>query len=299
MYNLWHGIPLKYLGEATPYALAHRKKKSALVCLAGRLRLALTCKKEWYTVTSSRGMSKLMAESYPRHFALPRCLECGTPRNDFLIAHAHDERLKADLRNKFARLLGFDPTKKIVLYLPTWRIGNPKPFTFFALDEESRESVQAVLEENNAVLVEKHHHVTLSRSPVAATSRGSMIVVPQGAHDVIDPQELLLAGDVLVSDYSGAYVDFPLLARPCIHYVYDYDRYKNEDSGLAYNLDDVAGGACVREFPDLVTAMRKALQGQGTGPRPGLNGLLAFEKGNACASICAHMMHHVNTCRFF
>lgn len=289
MYNLWHGIPLKYMGEMTPYARAHRKEKSGLVRLVGRLQSALTCRKEWYTVTASRGMSRIMAESYPRHFALSRILECGTPRNDFLIAHARDERLKADLKSRFARMLGFDPAKKLVLYLPTWRIEDPNPFTFFALNEESRASVLAVLEENDAVLVEKHHHVTLSRSPLTATSRGPMIVVSQRLHDVIDPQELLLAGDVLISDYSGAYVDFALLERPCIHFVYDYDRYKNADSGLAYDLDDVAGGPCVRDFPGLVVALERALQERASGPRPGLKALLAFEQGNACAAICRHM----------
>lgn len=41
----------------------------------------------------------------------------------------------------------------------------------------------------------------------------------------IDTQELLLISDLLISDYSSIYIDYLILDRPIIHYLFDGDEY--------------------------------------------------------------------------
>jgi CDP-glycerol glycerophosphotransferase (TagB/SpsB family) len=69
---------------------------------------------------------------------------------------------------------------------------------------------------------------------------------------------LLLITDILITDYSSCYFDFTLLNRPIIHFVYDYDEYKNQDRGLYYDLEDVKGGYIVYEERQLVEAIINA-----------------------------------------
>ena len=73
----------------------------------------------------------------------------------------------------------------------------------------------------------------------------------------IDTQELLLMTDLLVTDYSGCYVDFLMLDRPILHFAYDRQYYEKADRGLYFNLDEVAGGAIVGDFETLCKKNRR------------------------------------------
>jgi CDP-glycerol glycerophosphotransferase len=72
----------------------------------------------------------------------------------------------------------------------------------------------------------------------------------------------LLSTDILITDYSSCYFDFLLLNRPIIHYVYDYDQYKNQDRGLYYSIDKAKGGAVGYNFEELIVCIENYLQNE-------------------------------------
>ena len=59
-----------------------------------------------------------------------------------------------------------------------------------------------------------------------------------GVMDVTDwpsINELMIASDALVSDYSSVFFDYSILGRPMICFAYDYDRYEKE-RGMYFDI---------------------------------------------------------------
>jgi CDP-glycerol glycerophosphotransferase len=99
---------------------------------------------------------------------------------------------------------------------------------------------------------------------------------------------MLLFSDIVISDYSGAYVDFILLNRPVIHFIYDYEEYQEYDSGLYYELDDFSAGVVTRTFRETVVELDRILKGfdkYGEKRRTFKKNFLEFESGTACKNI--------------
>ena len=57
--------------------------------------------------------------------------------------------------------------------------------------------------------------------------------------DYRDMQRLLMATDVMVSDYSSCIFDAALRRIPCFTYATDFERYKYEERGAYYEMDEL------------------------------------------------------------
>ena len=278
--DLWHGIPIKFIGEQTPKIKNSGLGLSVLKRLCHKL---IYDWKSWIVVSNDR-MVDLLCDGVPARYNKKRVLKVGTPRNDFLINHASDEKLKGQLRKKYSALLGFDSKKKIVLYLPTWRMSGDDVFTFYNQTLVLQDRWKRMLDRNNGVLIEKHHWGTYARYPSTESSLCS-IAISASQQKQIDIQELLLVADLLISDYSGAYIDFALLKRPVLHFAYDLEKYTNEDSGLAYSLQDVAAGPIVLDVNELENVVNQLLKLEMFSPAEGYHKLVEYEYGTSSAKI--------------
>lgn len=278
--DLWHGIPIKYIGDKTPHIIQAKSRCSLLRLTIQKLKYNF---KSWLVVSNNR-MVDLLCDGVPTRYNRERILPVGTPRNDFLIQNCHNEVLKKSLREKYSSLLGFDPLKRIVMYLPTWRMSGDAVFTFYNQDLSVQKDWKLLLDKSDAVLIEKHHWGTYSKHPIIAPSQCSIPVSANQQRD-IDIQELLLITDILISDYSGAYIDFALLKRPVIHFAYDFESYASKDSGLAYNLDDVVAGAIVKDSEFLKIEVERALNNKKVLLSNGYSSLVEFEQGDASKRI--------------
>ncbi|GAA2130630.1 hypothetical protein GCM10009760_03370 [Kitasatospora kazusensis] len=170
-------------------------------------------------------------------------LESGYPRGDVLAlgtgAGAVRERL------------GIPAGKRIVLYAPTWR------------EDQQRESgdgfrlglrldldaARAELGEDHVLLVRPHSHV---REPLPGAGDGFLYDVG----DYPDVQELLLAADVLVTDYSSIMFDFAITGRPILFFTYDLEHYRDTLRGFYFDLESEAPGPLIPTSPELLTALR-------------------------------------------
>lgn len=143
----------------------------------------------------------------------------GRPREDEL--YTFNEETTKKIRNS----LGISEEKKILLYMPTWREhGNL---------ELSKDLWEKNLSNEFVMLVRTHHFVKTGPS---ISNNDFWIDVS----DYPDVNELYWVSDVLISDYSSAFFDFGLLAKPMVCFAYDYDEFE-KNPGLIMNLK--------KEFP--------------------------------------------------
>lgn len=136
----------------------------------------------------------------------------GQPRNDLLKRNVNRESV---LQN-----LGIDCSKKVILYMPTYRRPVSGKDTMVDIVKDLYNSMQLckVLDEGQYVFIAKLHPQT---AHIDLKPRENFKVLDYKA--VNANQELLAIGDILITDYSSCCVDFALLNRPVIFYVPDED----------------------------------------------------------------------------
>src|SRR5699024_9302460 len=73
---------------------------------------------------------------------------------------------------------------------------------------------------------------------VSAKAKGNIKVL---THEIqLDTQEILAAADVLITDYSSAFIDYALTERPIHFYVPDLEEYARSSTGLFLNFEEFA-----------------------------------------------------------
>ena len=285
--NLWHGIPVKRNGQHTIWDLRNKEGQGFRSFLERLYSYVTAGTKEWLLVASEEMIAIQLAYA-PHVFTAKRMLRSGSPRNDYLIANKDNHALQKDLRQKYASLLRFDPRKKVILYLPTWRLSGKNVFCFYNLPKEEQTKIKELLDSGNATLIEKHHFHTYERHPVPDNSTCSLTINGDVIRET-DAQELLLIADILICDYSGAYIDYGLLQRPCIHFAYDLEEFTKNDSGLAYAIEDVAAGPIATTLPELKSLLVSELKTPGFKPAKHFKELVAFETGSSCNQLVSFL----------
>lgn len=180
-------------------------------------------------------------------------INSGYPRNS--IFYNYSLELVEEIKEKYANAFGFNKNKKIILYLPTYRKKSKNVFSFLDLSENQKNIINSVLTKNNAILIEKSHF--------AASKEGDW-------HNLdniikidcdIDLQELMLICNIQISDYSGSFLDFLVLDRPVINFIYDYEYYRDVDTGLYFSANDFAAGKTTFNFDETVQELQELLLG--------------------------------------
>lgn len=176
-----------------------------------------------------------------------KIIETGLPRNDILANRTNNGMIEA-VKKKYAERIGFSADKKVVLYVPTFRRKTEKVESFAVRDKTEIEKMESLLRETNTILLEKNHFAANKYDVNKQNGESASIIkisVP------VDVQEMMEFADVLITDYSSVVLDYLVLDRPTIFYVYDYDEYKNIDSGLYYDINEYASGAVCYSFTEV------------------------------------------------
>lgn len=237
--QLWHGIPIKRIGVC-------KKRMTRRDLMAMRNMSRFT-----YWISSSRidRNSVALCTGTP----IDQVVVTGYPRNDYLVNHSNlpDGRLM----RQFPFL-----DKTVILYAPTWR--QSERARFFPFEDFQLDKLNAFLEKNDAYLILRTHHVDdVQRGWGIAEnlSRGDSRVIALNRDRLRDVQDILPYVDVLISDYSGVWVDFLLLDRPIVFVPYDLPAYE-EDQGLLYNYSDISPGPKVLEFSQMLLAIAEYIR---------------------------------------
>ncbi len=235
--NLWHGVPWKKIG-------LDGSKASQLKKLYYKVQNAILSSD--YYLSLSEDFTQIISSA----FMIPsnRIIEFGYPRNsvfyDQSIRINNGLKLFKELKEKNSNDI------KIITYMPTFRDNTSEVFTFNSVMENER--LQSVLENNNAIIIEKSHFAASVKQKLKGNGRIRFL-------NDYPAQELLSVSDILITDYSSCFFDFLLSDRPIIHYLYDYDYYATKDRGLYYSKEDVCCGDIPSNIEDLITSIEENL----------------------------------------
>ncbi|GAA3296804.1 CDP-glycerol glycerophosphotransferase family protein [Arthrobacter citreus] len=199
----WHGTPLKRIGLDAPQRI-----------LSLSYRDLMAREAQWWDLLLAQ--NDFAATMLPPALGYTgEVLTAGYPRNDSLA------RRLPGIRDRVRSLLGIPAEQKVVLYAPTWRdnardgAGRADWIGFLDVAEAS-----AQLGPGWTFLIRGHHNVAGQRR----------IGDHPAAIDVTDyPEvnELYLASDALVTDYSSAIFDYSVLKRPILFLAPDLAEYAN------------------------------------------------------------------------
>ena len=153
-------------------------------------------------------------------------LKLGHPRSDIFFSSN-----KAEIREKVYQELGIPLDRKLLLWAPTWR--DDGDLSWISLDySRLKRSLRKKFGGSWEIAVRMHQLMYAYKERFIPEDKDKNII---NASDYIDTQELLIATDVLITDYSSCLCDFVLMGRPSFIFAPDRDKYELL-RGLAYPL---------------------------------------------------------------
>jgi CDP-glycerol glycerophosphotransferase len=162
-----------------------------------------------------------------------------------VLARPDRDVLTAEVRRK----LGIPEGKRVVLYVPTYRDHVVDRRGRYRLDLHlDLDRLKQAVGEDTVILFRKHHYVADS---VPADPDGFV----RDVSDYPDGTELLLAADVLITDYSSMMFDFANTGRPMLFFTYDLDRYKDEIRGFYVDFVDTVPGPLLQTTDEVADAL--------------------------------------------
>ena len=215
--NTWHGIPIKTIGNEAAGRKDYDFSYIDYFCISG----------------------KFEEDVYRRSFCVQekQLLKVGMPRNDELYHATAEDKLR--IREK----LGIPNGKKVILYAPTWRDSKDGGKTYAIKPPMNIDYWKDKLEKDYVLLFRAHPYTTKLLNLVFDDFVRDMTSYPS-------INELMIASDILISDYSATIFDYAILERPIIVFAYDLEEYGRErgfeldvksemPSGIAENEEEV------------------------------------------------------------
>lgn len=223
-----HGTPLKTMGLDLRDAFVAGSKMDFDL-------LIRRCERWDYSVSANPFSTEIWKRAYPTHY---ETLEVGYPRNDILAnaTDADSARIRAEL--------GIEPGACAILYAPTHR-------------EYERGYVPKLDLERFAgslgpdfLVMRRIHYFYRGDEPGRV---GASHVLDVSSHPSIE--ELCLAADVLVTDYSALMFDYAVLDRPIVIHAPDWEDYRRL-RGTYFDLLAEPPGVVTKTAEELVAAFR-------------------------------------------
>ena len=208
----WHGFALKCI-EASAKGLPEHYVNQAKA----------DSKRTDLMVSNSRFMSQLYRKDF---WYDGEIAEFGSPRNDVFFR-------PAACRKQITDFFGLPEDRKLLLYAPTFR--DDGSLDGYALDPE------AVLQACEARFGGQWSALLRLHPNAAALSKG---LFPYDGSRILDATaypdmaELLLACDLLITDYSSSMFDYALSGKPCIQFAVDIEAYQ-KDRDFYFPLDQL------------------------------------------------------------
>ncbi len=249
-YYLVHGMPFKKAWNQLPkdYAIRLTEGNSIFMKLKDRISGFWTLGCEMSDVDFLSACSPFLAKYMQLDFGPNYDIRVlGMPRNDALF---QPERMKNEKWVDGIR------GKIVITYMPTHRgygTGEATPTPF-----KNRPDIQQWMRKNNIVLLMKNHPNMIPKLKDVENTD----VIKDITKLRLDPQVCIYHTDILITDYSSVWMDFLLLRRPILFYI--YDNFDTDDVGTYYDLKTAnVGHFCYNEDElfNLIKACRQNSKG--------------------------------------
>ena len=194
-----------------------------------------------FLITSSKNIEDYYAEAF--QIDKRKIKPLGLPRLDYYFENHDLDKIKKDFCKKY----GADDNKKIILYAPTFRDEAKYNNVFDFLD----------LKRFNEVLGEEYI-LALRLHPKIKNFYEDDIASGEKYIDCSDypsEQELMMISDILVTDYSSIMIEFAILDKPILFFVYDLDYYLSNERGFYYDFEKTVPGKLTYSSDELIDAI--------------------------------------------
>ena len=229
----FHGYPNKSMGAS----LWRAQGRSETVVAKERIRRSSA----WDAIVVPE---EFCTDFYRREYGFEgRSLVTGYPRNDTLVTAD-----AAPVRARLLDLLGIEEHRTVVLYAPTWRdTVATSAWTAALFDGLDLAELAESLGEGFAVLLRGHNY----------NLRQGLARPPAGVWDVSsypEVNDLILAADVAVLDYSSLRFDWLITEKPMLFFVPDLEEYLTSRTVL-FDYLPTAPGPILRSTSEVAAAL--------------------------------------------
>ncbi|MEU5346989.1 bifunctional glycosyltransferase family 2 protein/CDP-glycerol:glycerophosphate glycerophosphotransferase [Streptomyces sp. NPDC020766] len=222
-----HGTPLKRMG-------VDQVEYRAVAAATGSFGRLMERADRWdYSLSSNAHSTEVWSGAYPSAFTH---LEYGYPRNDRF--YTADPAEVTGIRER----LGIPEDRVALLYAPTYR---DYPRDVSAQFDLAR--FCAELGQEFVVLLRAHYFLEGDADLQQAVSSGKLIDVTASR----DTEDICLASDALITDYSSIMFDYANLDRPIVTYADDWDVYR-DTRGVYFDLLAEPPGHVARTQDELI-----------------------------------------------
>lgn len=154
-----------------------------------------------------------------------RILECGCPRNDIIFNN------DKDIIDKVYNHYDLDKNVKICLYAPTFRVD--ESLSAYNIDfNQLKNNLESKFGGKWKILIRLHPNISKKSTELIDYSED---IIDASRYD--DMQELLVAADFMITDYSSCIFDYAISKKKCCIYASDLDDY-SRDRGFYLSLDE-------------------------------------------------------------
>lgn len=177
-------------------------------------------------------------------------IEEGYPRNDSLF-----NRNKKEV-DKIKDKLGIPKDKKVICYLPTFRDNQHTSGVGYTYNLAINfDSLKKRFGKDYVILFKPHYFIANKID----LSKYKNFVYNVANYDEIN--DIYLASDLLITDYSSVFFDYANLNRPVMFYMYDFDDYKNNLRDFYISLDELPGpiAKTQKELEDYIVNIDKSI----------------------------------------
>jgi CDP-glycerol glycerophosphotransferase len=199
----WHGTPLKRIGlDIDDPKFANTEYQANLAHQVA----------QWSMMISP---TEDTDEIFPRAFGYDGpLLRTGSPRNDRLVRN--DARERETIRHR----IGVSHDAVAILFAPTFRDDDRSEAGYQTSPQCDLATLLTALPDNVVVLFRAHSNIRSSDIPW----QDPRVI---NVSDFPDAQDLILAGDILVTDYSSMMFDWALTHKPIVAFASDLERYQS------------------------------------------------------------------------
>ena len=214
---------------------------------------------------------------------LKRCFRCS---NVHVLGQARTDVFYTWNKEAIKKKLGFKEDEFLILYMPTHRAygkGKINPSIF-----QNNAVAIDYFRENNIKIIWKFHINMINKHEKRKIQNDVFVDLTESN---IDAQELLFISDILITDYSSCFIDYQLLNRPIIFYL--YDNYVEDDNEVNFRPDEYSIGEISKNENELLMSIKKCKNM--IDPKNDISLFHTYCDGNSCKRIYNYLKDINNT----
>ncbi len=216
--NTWHGASINFVGNAVSKRKDFHFEHVNYFCLNGEYE------REFLIRDFNLRPESLLATGYPRNDAL----------------YAATDSTRKQMREQ----LGIPDGKRVLLYAPTWRDSTDGGASHKLAPPIDWKKWKQTLGDEWVVLLRTHPYTTKLMNVEFDDFVMNCTEYPR-------INDLMIAADMLVSDYSSTLLDYSILEKPLACFGYDYEEYKAV-RGFYFDMEQVIPNGVIRTDDELL-----------------------------------------------